>query len=61
MGLGGWLGRMYFQFIILLAIAVIFAYPLNYIFTVDIDELRIMMSSIFLAVFSLALLVFKKI
>lgn len=61
MGLGGWMGRTYFQFIILLVIGAVFAYPLNYIFSIDIDELRIMMSSIFLAVFSLALLIFKKI
>ena len=55
------LQRMYMQFIILIAIAVFFAYVLNFIFAVEDNELRIMLSSIFLACFSVAIIIFKKI
>lgn len=55
------LQRMYLQFIILIAIAVFFAYVLNFIFAVEDNELRIMLSSIFLACFSAAIIIFKKI
>jgi len=55
------LQRMYLQFIILIAIAVFFAYVLNFIFAVEDNELRIMLSSIFLACFSVAIIIFKKI
>jgi hypothetical protein len=55
------LQRMYMQFIILIAIAVFFAYVLNFIFAIEDNELRIMLSSIFLACFSVAIIIFKKI
>jgi ABC-type transport system involved in cytochrome bd biosynthesis fused ATPase/permease subunit len=50
------LGRLYFQYIIIIAIAVLFAYILNTIFAVDDAEVRIMLSSVFLAFFAGAVL-----
>jgi hypothetical protein len=54
------LGRLYFQYVIIIAIAVFFAYALNIIFTVDDTEVRIMLSSVFLALFAGSVLFFGR-
>jgi hypothetical protein len=54
------LGRLYFQYIIIIVIAVFFAYILNIIFAVDDVEVRIMLSSVFLAFFAGAVLLFGR-
>ncbi len=59
--IAGWLGRLYFQFIIIIVIAVLFAYPLNFVFMLDDNELRIMLSSVFLLGFTGAILLSRKI
>jgi len=59
--IAGWLGRLYFQFIIIIVIAVLFAYPLNFVFMIDDNELRMMLSSIFLLGFTATMLLFRKI
>ena len=57
----GFFGRLYFQFIVIVIIAVLFAYLLNFIFMIDDNELRVMLSSIFLACFSGAILLLRRI
>jgi hypothetical protein len=59
--IAGFFGRMYFQFIVILVIAALFAYALNFIFMIDDNELRIMLSSIFLACFTGAILLLRRI
>jgi len=56
----GFFGRMYFQYIIILLIAVFFAYILNIIFAIDDANMRIMLSSVFLASFAGAIILFWK-
>ncbi len=55
------IGRLYFQFLIILAIAFVFAYTLNYIFAIDDAEMRIAMSSVFLALFTGSLMLLGRI
>lgn len=55
------LGRIYFQYIIILLIAVFFAYILNTIFAIDDANMRIMFSSFFLVSFAGAIILFWKI
>jgi hypothetical protein len=57
----GFFGRLYFQFIVILAIAVLFAYVLNFIFMIDDNELRVMLSSVFLACFTGAIVLLRRI
>lgn len=56
----GFFGRMYFQYIIILLIAVFFAYILNIIFAIDDANMRIMFSSFFLISFAGAIILFWK-
>ena len=60
-GMGGFFGRMYLQFIIIIFIAFFLAIILNSAFIIDDHELRIMLTSIFLACFTGAILVIRKI
>ncbi len=59
-GIASFLGRMYFQYIIIIVIAVFFAYILNSIFGINDAEMRIMFSSVFLAFFAGAIMFFWK-
>jgi hypothetical protein len=59
--IAGFLGRFYFQFIVILVIAALFAYVLNFIFIIDDNELRIMLSSVFLVCFTGAILLLRKV
>ncbi|UCD03139.1 MAG: hypothetical protein JSV63_00700 [Candidatus Aenigmatarchaeota archaeon] len=54
-------GGLYLQFLIILALMVIFAFFLNSIFSIDDNELRIIFSSFFLAGFTGIIAVFRKI
>ncbi len=58
--IASFLGRLYFQYIIIIVIAVFFAYILNVIFAVDDTEMRVMLSSIFLVFFAGAIMFFGK-
>lgn len=49
-------GRLYLQYVAIIAIAVLFAYVLNAVFAVDDNELRVMLTSVFLAFFAAAVL-----
>ncbi len=60
-GMGGFFGRMYLQFIIIIFIAFFLAIILNSAFIIDDHELRIMLTSILLACFTGAILVIRKI
>ncbi len=46
------IGRLYLQFLIIVFIAFVFAYALNYIFLIEDAEMRVAMSSVFLALFA---------
>jgi hypothetical protein len=50
--IASFLVRMYLQYVIIIVIAVFFAYILNAIFAVDDNEMRVMLSSVFLAFFA---------
>ena len=60
-GMGGFFGRLYLQFIIIIVIAFFITIILNPVFIIDENELRIMLTSIFLACFTGAILVIRKI
>ena len=60
-GLPSWIGRLYVQFLIIIAIAFVFSFALNGIFSIDDSEMRIAMSSAFLAVFTGALILLGRI
>jgi len=53
-------GRFYLQFLIILAIGIVLAYILNIIFAVDDTEMRVMLSSLFLAAFAAGMMAFQK-
>lgn len=50
------IGRLYIQFLIIIAIAFVFSFALNGIFSIDDAEMRIAMSSVFLLFFTGALI-----
>lgn len=52
--------RLYLQFIVIILIAVAFAYVLNGIFSIPENETRIMFTALFLAAFAVILVVFEK-
>jgi len=53
--------RLYMQFLVIILIAVVFAYVLNPIFAIEEIETRIMFTSIFLVVFAIAIMTIEKI
>jgi len=52
--------RLYVQFIVVILIAVAFAYILNAVFSVDATETRIMFTSLFLAAFAIGIMAIEK-
>ena len=52
--------RLYVQFLSILLIAVVFAYILNVVFSIDETEIRIMFTSLFLAAFALVIMAIEK-
>ncbi|MEE9323470.1 MAG: hypothetical protein V3U72_02900 [Candidatus Aenigmarchaeota archaeon] len=53
--------RLYMQFLAIILIAVVFAYILNVIFSIEATETRIMFTALFLAAFAIVLVAFEKI
>jgi hypothetical protein len=53
--------RLYIQFLIIIAIAFVFAFILNGIFMIDDPEMRIAMSAVFLAAFAGSLMLLSKV
>jgi hypothetical protein len=54
------LRRFYMQFLVIILIAVVFAYILNFIFSIDDNETRIMFTALFLMAFAFILIAFEK-
>jgi hypothetical protein len=54
------LRRFYMQFLVIIAIAVVFAYILNFVFAIDENETRIMFTALFLVAFALILMAIEK-
>ena len=52
--------RLYAQFLSILLIAVIFAYVLSAVFSIDATETRIMLTSLFLAAFAVGIMAIEK-
>jgi len=55
------LRRFYMQFLVIVLIAVVFAYILNAVFSIDENETRIMFTALFLIAFAFILVAFEKI
>jgi membrane associated rhomboid family serine protease len=55
------IARLYIQFLIIIAIAFVFSFILNGIFMIGDPEMRIAMSSAFLALFTGSLMLLRKI
>jgi len=55
------LKRFYMQFLAIIIIAVVFAYILNIVFSIDENETRIMFTALFLIAFAFILMAFEKI
>ena len=60
-GIPNRIGRLYIQFLIIIAIAFIFSFALNGIFAIDDTEMRIAMSSVFLLFFTGALILMGRV
>ncbi len=60
-GIPSSIGRLYVQFLIIVAISFVFSFALNGIFSIDDPEMRIAMSSVFLAFFTGALILLGRI
>ncbi len=60
-GIPNRIGRLYVQFLIIIAIAFVFSFALNGIFAIEDAEMRIAMSSVFLAFFTGALMLMGRI
>lgn len=60
-GIPNRIGRLYVQFLIIMAIAFVFSFALNGIFSIDDPEMRIAMSSVFLVIFTGSLLILGRI
>lgn len=52
--------RLYMQFIVILLIAVVFAYVLNAVFAIAEAETRIMFTALFLAAFAVGIMAIEK-
>jgi len=52
--------RLYAQFLSILLIAVVFAYVLSAVFSIDATETRIMLTSLFLAAFAVGIMAIEK-
>jgi hypothetical protein len=61
MGAAGFISRLYLQYLVIIAIALFFAYVLDFVFATDDNELRIMLSGLFLLGFAGSLLAIRKI
>ncbi|MBN2330382.1 MAG: hypothetical protein JXC85_01075 [Candidatus Aenigmarchaeota archaeon] len=60
-GIPNTIGRLYVQFLIIIAIAFVFSLALNGIFSIEDAEMRIAMSSAFLALFTGALMLLGRV
>jgi hypothetical protein len=60
-GIPNTIGRLYVQFLLIVAIAFVFSFALNGIFAIEDPEMRLSMSSVFLAVFTGSLLLMSRI
>ncbi len=54
------LSRLYMQFIVIILIAVAFAYILNAVFAIAEAETRIMFTALFLAAFAIGIMAIEK-
>ena len=54
------LSRLYVQFIVIILIAVVFAYVLNSVFAIADAETRIMFTALFLAAFAVGIMAIEK-
>lgn len=61
LGIAHMFRRLYIQFLVILLIAVIFAYILNALFSIAENETRIMFTALFLVGFAMVLMAFEKI
>ena len=52
--------RLYAQFLSILLIAVVFAYVLSAVFSIDETETRIMFTALFLAAFAIGIMAIEK-
>jgi hypothetical protein len=52
--------RLYMQYLAIILIAVVFAYVLNAVFSIDETETRIMFTSLFLAAFAIGIMAIEK-
>jgi hypothetical protein len=55
------LRRFYMQFLVIVLIAVVFAYILNFVFLIDENETRIMFTALFLMAFAFILMAFDRV
>jgi predicted cobalt transporter CbtA len=60
MGIAHLFRRLYVQFIVIILIAVLFAYILNALFSIAENQTRIMFTALFLAGFAVILMAFEK-